>query len=281
MPSERRSGSTATAAQWPWSSHRQSTTGLPPTGSTCFPQVPKAARCRAGRLASSCPRTPSSGQEELEALLLEGINSGPAEPIDWAEMRREVQKAHRRAPARARMSSRRIVQRRQARRDAIEQAAVIAADNPKAAGRFFEAIDQTLQLLAEMPGNGRGTGVPRPSSARPPHAPGAWVSQHLLFYLPFADGIELVRVLHGKRNIERLFRPEPRPKPKGRGSGSPARCTPLRRSLEPPPRQAAGKGRSLATQGFFDGCPHTRGQASRPTDPHSLSTSRAQLRPTT
>jgi prevent-host-death family protein len=33
-----------------------------------------------------------AAEEELEALLLEGINSGPAEPIDWAEMRREVQK---------------------------------------------------------------------------------------------------------------------------------------------------------------------------------------------
>jgi antitoxin ParD1/3/4 len=29
-------------------------------------------------------------QEELETLLLEGINSGPAEPVDWDEMRREV-----------------------------------------------------------------------------------------------------------------------------------------------------------------------------------------------
>ncbi|MFL5336695.1 MAG: type II toxin-antitoxin system prevent-host-death family antitoxin [Geminicoccaceae bacterium] len=29
-------------------------------------------------------------QEELETLLLEGINSGPAEPFDWDEMRREV-----------------------------------------------------------------------------------------------------------------------------------------------------------------------------------------------
>ena len=35
--------------------------------------------------------------------------------------------------------------------------------------------------------------------------------QHLLFYLPPANGIELVRVLHGKRNIERLFQPAPRP----------------------------------------------------------------------
>ena len=31
-----------------------------------------------------------AAQEELEGLLLEGINSGPAEPIDWDEMRREV-----------------------------------------------------------------------------------------------------------------------------------------------------------------------------------------------
>ncbi len=43
---------------------------------------------------------------------------------------------------------------------------------------------------------------------------------HLLFYLPLADGIELVRVLHGKRNIERLFQPEPRPEnPERDGEG--------------------------------------------------------------
>jgi prevent-host-death family protein len=31
-----------------------------------------------------------AAEDELEALLLEGINSGPAEPIDWEAMRREV-----------------------------------------------------------------------------------------------------------------------------------------------------------------------------------------------
>ena len=30
-------------------------------------------------------------------------------------------------------------------------------------------------------------------------------SEHLIFYLPLPDGIEIVRVLHAKRNIRRLF----------------------------------------------------------------------------
>ena len=111
------------------------------------------------------------------------------------------------------MRSRRIAQRRQARIDAIEQAVAIAADNPGAADRFFEAFQQTLELLAEMP----GMGAPRPYRAPDLQGlrmhPVRGFPRHLLFYRPLADGIELVRVLHGKRNIERLFQPEPGSEP--------------------------------------------------------------------
>ena len=118
------------------------------------------------------------------------------------------------------MSNRRIVQRRQARRDAIEQAVVIAADNPGAADRFFEAIDQTLRLLAEMPEMGAARPYRAPDLQGLRMHPVRGFPQHLLFYLPLADGIELVRVLHGKRNIERLFQPEPRPEtPEQDGEG--------------------------------------------------------------
>jgi toxin ParE1/3/4 len=115
------------------------------------------------------------------------------------------------------MSSRRIVQRRQARHDAIEQAVAIAANNPDAAGRFFEAIDQTLQLLAEMPEMGAARVYRDPALQGLRMHPVRRFPQHLLFYLPLADGIELIRVLHGKRNIERLFQPEPRPEREGEG----------------------------------------------------------------
>ena len=118
------------------------------------------------------------------------------------------------------MSNRRIVQRRQARRDAIEQAVVIAADNPGAADRFFEAIDQTLQLLAEMPEMGAARIYRDPALEGLRMHPVRGFPQHLLFYLPLADGIELVRVLHGKRNIERLFQPAPHPEtPEQDGEG--------------------------------------------------------------
>ena len=109
------------------------------------------------------------------------------------------------------MSSRRILQRRQARLDAIEQAFVIATDNPGAAERFFEAIEQTLGLVAEMPGMGAARPYRNPDLQGLRMHPVRGFPQHLLFYLPLPDGIELIRILHGKRNIERLFEPEPRP----------------------------------------------------------------------
>ena len=112
---------------------------------------------------------------------------------------------------------RRIVQRRQARRDAVEQAVVIARDNPAAADRFLEAIDETLELLAGMPGMGAARRYRSPGLQGLRMHPVRGFPQHLLFYLPLPDGIELVRVLHGKRNIERLFREDPPPDASKRG----------------------------------------------------------------
>lgn len=75
----------------------------------------------------------------------------------------------------------------------------IAARNPDAADRLLLRIDSKLELYAQNPRMGR---------ARDQLAPGLKsfpVGKYLVFYRIVADGIELVRVLHGARDLKALF----------------------------------------------------------------------------
>jgi toxin ParE1/3/4 len=81
--------------------------------------------------------------------------------------------------------------------DAI--ATFIGLDNPQAALRFLDMLEGKFLLLAESPGIGR---------LRPELAPDLRafpVEDYLLFYRQAATGIEIVRVLHGARDIEAVF----------------------------------------------------------------------------
>ena len=106
----------------------------------------------------------------------------------------------------------RVIRRPRARADIQEQAFRIADADPDAARRFLAEVERGLELLAGMPG--MGTARPRLSPAlrglRMFPVSGGFDS-HLLFYRPIRDGIELVRVLHGARDIEAIMRAEPDP----------------------------------------------------------------------
>src|SRR3990172_5038270 len=94
----------------------------------------------------------------------------------------------------------RIVRSPAARLDVTEIAAYIARDDPLAATQLLDTFDEKLHLLAETPELGR---------AREELAPGLRsfpVGRYVLFYRTRPDGIELVRVLHGARNLRRLFK---------------------------------------------------------------------------
>ena len=101
--------------------------------------------------------------------------------------------------------SRRIVRFRQARRDLVETAVYLEERNPDAAMRFLAAVEDTLAALAELPEIGveRPFGDPRLAGLRmlPVHG----FEKHLIFYRPTEDGVEIVRVLHGARDIEGMF----------------------------------------------------------------------------
>lgn len=75
----------------------------------------------------------------------------------------------------------------------------IAEDNPSAATRLLLSIDEKCGLLADNPQLG---------PARPDIAEGFRyfpVGSYLILYRIVADGIEIVRVLHGARDYDALF----------------------------------------------------------------------------
>lgn len=75
----------------------------------------------------------------------------------------------------------------------------IAQDNPAAADKFIQAVVTRFPKLAAMPGLGR----PREElSLRLRSFP---VGRYVIFYRTIENGIEIVRVLHGARDLPPLL----------------------------------------------------------------------------
>jgi toxin ParE1/3/4 len=84
--------------------------------------------------------------------------------------------------------------------DVAEIGTYIARDNPKMALAVIADVEREALLLAEFPGLGQ---------ARDDLAPGVRtipVGKYILIYRPIADGIEVVRVVHGARNLPAVMR---------------------------------------------------------------------------
>ncbi|HEX5416426.1 MAG TPA: type II toxin-antitoxin system RelE/ParE family toxin [Chloroflexota bacterium] len=89
-----------------------------------------------------------------------------------------------------------------AREDLLAIWSYIAADNPTAADRVLDAIDSRCARLGENSKLGR---------ARPDIAPELRyfpVGNYLIFYREIRGGVEIVRVLHGARNLNAIFHSE-------------------------------------------------------------------------
>ena len=87
----------------------------------------------------------------------------------------------------------------QARADLDEIWLYIAEDNIPAADRFFDTLHERFVLLAGQPFLGRA----RPELA--PNLRSLPVGNYVMLYRPIDDGIEVVRVLHGARDIDAMF----------------------------------------------------------------------------
>lgn len=87
-----------------------------------------------------------------------------------------------------------------ARKDLQEIHSHIAKDKPEAARRLVERLRAKARQLAETPGMGRSRGEDlRPGLFSFP------VGQYILFYREQPDGVVLVRIIHGSRDLPALF----------------------------------------------------------------------------
>lgn len=93
----------------------------------------------------------------------------------------------------------------QAKRDLSELAEFIRKDNPRAAFHFLDAAEESFRTLAEMPMIGSVVEFDAPSLAGLRCWPVRGFRNHLIFYQPTSNGINVVGVLHGSRDIEAIF----------------------------------------------------------------------------
>jgi toxin ParE1/3/4 len=75
----------------------------------------------------------------------------------------------------------------------------IAADNLTAALGFYDEIDRLLTMIAQYPEIGEAVDDLSPGLRR------FTLGNYLVFYRRIGDAIELIRVLHGARDIDGLF----------------------------------------------------------------------------
>ncbi len=96
------------------------------------------------------------------------------------------------------MSSGRFIRTAQAEDDLIVIAVYIAKDNPLAADRVLDALEERTELLAEFP---------RLGAERPDIAAGVRafpVGRYLILYREIEGGVEIVRYAHGARRLKGL-----------------------------------------------------------------------------
>ena len=72
--------------------------------------------------------------------------------------------------------------------------------NPVAAYRFLDDLDETFDLLADFPFIGRSRADLGADVRSYP------VGNYLVFYVPVAGDIEIVRVIYGARDLPRIFK---------------------------------------------------------------------------
>ena len=95
-----------------------------------------------------------------------------------------------------------VTRRPLAETDILEIWDYIADDSLAAADRWVDQVDKQFRVLATQPMMGR---------ARDELAPGVRsfpFGRYVVFYVPLDDGIDVVRVLHGARDIDAVFKAE-------------------------------------------------------------------------
>jgi toxin ParE1/3/4 len=95
--------------------------------------------------------------------------------------------------------------RPRARADLLEIPARIAGDDAAATSRFLAAAEKSFRQLARSSKMGAAGEFTSPHLAGIRRWRVSGFENYLIFYRPRDDGVEIVRVLHGARNIDSIF----------------------------------------------------------------------------
>jgi toxin ParE1/3/4 len=99
-----------------------------------------------------------------------------------------------------------VLCRPRARQDLIDIFRYLARDRGiQIAHRFFVQVESTLQRLADIPGLGAPYEAENPAFPRIRFLSVNRFRKYLIFYIPITGGIDVVRVLHGSRDIPRIL----------------------------------------------------------------------------
>ena len=97
---------------------------------------------------------------------------------------------------------------KKAEQDTEEIALYLALDEFDAEDLFREDLDDAYALLADTPGIGAGREFKNSSLSQMRMLRLRRFQNHLVFYQPVPDGLLIVRVLHGARDIAAFFEDE-------------------------------------------------------------------------
>lgn len=103
-----------------------------------------------------------------------------------------------------------VARRRGARRDLVEIYRYHAREaGLEVADRFLAQAEATFTRLAGMPGLGAPYEHEHPALADVRVSPISGFKTYLIFYRPVTGGIEVLRVLHGARDIPAILAEDP------------------------------------------------------------------------
>ena len=99
----------------------------------------------------------------------------------------------------------RIVRHRKAKRDLLRVFVYLGERNMDAAERFLRAVNDDLHRLAGMPNIGPLRESANPKLAGVRSLPVSGFRNYLIFYTATETELQLLRVMHGARDIETAF----------------------------------------------------------------------------
>jgi len=86
---------------------------------------------------------------------------------------------------------------------------LVEQDAAEAAFRFVEAVEASVEQLLRMPNMGAPRELRNPALKGLRLWPVKEFAEFLIFYVVVGDTVRVIRILHGKRDIDRILKKEP------------------------------------------------------------------------